>query len=234
MRPRQHPSRTAPAKSTPQINAYTKIAFLFDNACSVGPGPTSRRPASSLTGLATNLANGASVEHPNQKSYGFRPPFKAISNSAWLNGFEMKPSIRAGAARSRDSASVYALITRQGMSKRFRISIAASMPSRSPLKRISIRTKSGSSSPANATARSAVPARESRATSQRVSMSELGQQLTSAPRNDYVSSEPVSGRLSGARYAVDVRTRVPHIGSHLVRTEGGSSNLRKPYILWAF
>jgi len=35
-------------------------------------------------------------------------------------------------------------------------------------------------------------------------MSASGQRLTSAPRNDYVSLEPVSGRLSGVRYAVVV------------------------------
>src|SRR4029077_14875517 len=53
-----------------------------------------------------------------------------------------------------------------------------------------------------------------------VPASALGQQLTSAPRNDYVSSEPVSGRLGAARYAVVVQTTAPQIRSHLVRTEG--------------
>ena len=65
-----------------------------------------------------------------------------------------------------------------------------------------------------------------------VSESASGQRLTSAPRNDYVSLEPVSGRLSGVRYAVVVQTTGPQIRSRLVRTEGNPfQNAETPQLL---
>ena len=46
-------------------------------------------------------ASAGSSSSGSIQRYGFNPPFKAISNSAWSNGLEMKPTTRAGAARSR-------------------------------------------------------------------------------------------------------------------------------------